>query len=100
MGRDVTRVGTKFPLVNKDDWRRLQGPTPPSWGECVRYEPDMRWGYVGALDQAHDIQVAGALEIAVSRTNSLLRSDQGPSGNEISPIGDRSPEPTPGIGRQ
>ena len=64
------------------------------------YERCMRWGYLGASDQAQNIQVAGGLESTVSRTNSLMRRAQEPAGNEIFPIGDRNTEPTPAIERQ
>ena len=69
------------------------------WEDGVRYEPDMRWGYLGLIDQARDIQLAGAFGCTVSRTNSLMRRAHGPAENEISPIGNRSPVPTPGIER-
>ena len=91
------RVETKSPLLNNDERRRRQNPTPTRCGDWVLYGPDMRRGY---LYQAHDIPVAGALKSAASRKNSLLSRAHGPAGNDILQIRDRSPAPTPSVERE
>ena len=75
VGRDERRAGVQIPLLNNDEWGRLQDSTTMRWEEWLGYKPYMGWTY---LARALYVQGAVAWGSTVSRTDNAMSRLQEP----------------------